>query len=105
MGGWGNGAGCQFDKHLVPLQFTFMGLDAVDLIIRFEAEFRIDIPDAVAATLVTPRKVIDFICQEHEDLTREQIAAQVQAIVIDQTGIRVMAYGEDKRFMEDFEMD
>ncbi len=36
-----------------------MGLDTVELVMAFEEEFEVDIPDADAAHMLTPRLVID----------------------------------------------
>ena len=41
-----------------------MGLDLVELVIRFEDAFGVAIPDKVAADLVTPRKVTDYVSSQ-----------------------------------------
>ena len=41
-----------------------MGLDGVELIIRFEETFDIRIPDEVAGNFQTPRDVIDYVCSQ-----------------------------------------
>lgn len=44
-----------------------MGLDSVELVIRVEDTFGIQIPDRDAAALTTPRKVTDFILSRVEE--------------------------------------
>jgi hypothetical protein len=45
----------------------FMGLDIVELVIRIEETFSIQIPDRVASELTTPRKVTDFILTQVDE--------------------------------------
>jgi hypothetical protein len=44
-----------------------MGLDSLELIIRIEDTFGIQISDRVAAGLTTPRKVTDFILSQVQE--------------------------------------
>lgn len=44
-----------------------MGLDLVELVIRTEETFDIQIPDRVASDLTTPKKVTDFILSQVEN--------------------------------------
>jgi hypothetical protein len=44
-----------------------MGLDLVELVIRIEEAFSIQIPDRVASELTTPRKVTDFILTQIDE--------------------------------------
>ena len=43
-----------------------MGLDLVELVMRLEDEFGIEIPDRDAECLTTPRKVADYLCSRIE---------------------------------------
>ena len=38
-----------------------MGLDLVELVMRFEEEFETEIPDQIAARLFTPKDVINYL--------------------------------------------
>ena len=116
-----------------------MGLDGVELVMAFEEEFGISIPDSAAEKMVTPRHVIDFVyearlaaerldAQAHvlgvleqipeeahtpkklvdrlrRSISREEVAMKVKQIVLEQLGLNESAYGEDKRFIEDFGID
>ncbi len=41
-----------------------MGLDSVELLVRFEKYFEINVPDAVAETLATPANVAAWLSQQ-----------------------------------------
>lgn len=43
-----------------------MGLDAVELVLAFENDFGITIPDSAAEKMRTPQDVIDFVVQEKQ---------------------------------------
>lgn len=47
-----------------------MGLDAVELVLAFEEEFGIAIPDAAAEKMRTPRDVIDFVLKERQHVAQ-----------------------------------
>ena len=86
-----------------------MGLDGVELVIRFEEEFGIVIPDSAAERMFTPSDVVSFVTDQlHTSgsaITRAQVADRVRQIVLDQTGIAEAVYSEEKRFIEDFGID
>lgn len=80
-----------------------MGLDSVELLIAWEEAFDITFTDEDAAQIFTPRGVIEFIAARRPDLTRDEIAARVREITLEQLGN--VDYGEDKRFVEDMGVD
>jgi acyl carrier protein len=63
-----------------------MGLDSVELLVRFEKYFEVDVPDAVAETLATPADVADWISQclalpaERNSLSREGVERHLEAL-------------------------
>ncbi|HEX8370530.1 MAG TPA: hypothetical protein VF604_18435 [Pyrinomonadaceae bacterium] len=84
-----------------------MGLDIVETVMRIEVEFEITIPNETAATLSTPRKVIDYLMTRSkisEKCSRDYVAA-VWLILEDEAGIKREDYTEDSRFVEDMGMD
>lgn len=86
-----------------------MGLDTVEMKMRIEEEFEIEIPDAIAVTFTTPRRVIDYLTSLPKFSTRnrprEYIADKVRAIIEDEVGINRREYHEDSRFIEDMGTD
>jgi len=85
-----------------------MGLDAVETVMRIEEEFEITISDEIAATLTTPREVIDYLMtrsEVSEKWSRDYIAVSVWLILEDELGIKREDYNEDSRFIEDMGMD
>ncbi len=111
-----------------------MGLDSVELVLALEGEFGVEISEAAAEQMRTPRDVIEWLvaAQERRELfqppprktgwfvthhkhwpdpaavrpvlPREAIAESVRRIVIEQMAIRPAEYREDGRFVEDFGM-
>jgi acyl carrier protein len=82
-----------------------MGLDTVELVMAFEARFGLDIPDTVAAELVTPRDVIDYLMANGAGggKSREEVARLVRQVIEEQTG--TYDFTEDSRFVEDMHLD
>jgi len=93
-----------------------MGLDAVELVMGFEEEFGVPMPDSEVEKMATPRDVIDWMCAQQargtlfsapgskpprgfQGFTREQIAARVRQVIRDQLGVGKFA--DDDRFVED----
>ena len=82
-----------------------MGLDVVEVIMAFEEEFGISIPDADCENLTTPRQVTEYVWGRisHERVTKEQVAARVREVVIRQTANE--DFNDDSHFMNDMGLD
>jgi hypothetical protein len=82
-----------------------MGLDTVELVMAFEERFGVSIPDAVAAELVTPRHVIDYLMATGAGggRSREEVAQLVRQVIEKETA--VYDFTEDSRFVEDMHLD
>ncbi len=73
-----------------------MGLEFVELIMAFEEEFDISIPNADASEMASQRKVVDYVMSKVPGLTREQIAERVRQIIEEETGVD--DFSEDDHF-------
>jgi len=82
-----------------------MGLDSVELVMAIEEEFGIEIADADAAHMRTPRDVIDHISRRCPGRERGTIAKRVREVIIEQLGIDEDIYREDADFIKDFDID
>jgi acyl carrier protein len=85
-----------------------MGLDTVELIVRIESDFGVSIPNEIAVTLSTPRRVIDYLMQQPSiasGKTRETVALELWFLLEDQLSIERFRYTEDSRFVEDMGID
>ena len=85
-----------------------MGLDLVELFMRFEEEFGVEIPDEVASTLFTPRNVIDYLMtkpQIYNQWSRDFVAQKVWLIMKDEVNIDQEKFTEDSRFIDDLNID
>ena len=82
-----------------------MGLDTVELVIAFEEEFGIIIPNEDAAELSTPRKVTDYVMstERGRGMTRDEVAAIVRKIIVEKTA--VTDFHEDSHFVYDMNLD
>lgn len=86
-----------------------MGLDLVEMVMRVEEEFEIEIPDEVAETMITPKNIIEYVIEQPnvklKMRPRESIANQIWTIIEDEGGVLRDDYDEDSRFIEDMGMD
>ncbi|MDF3075991.1 MAG: Acyl-carrier [Alphaproteobacteria bacterium] len=86
-----------------------MGLDSVELVMAFEKEFGIDIPDAEAEKMVTPRHVRDYVISEYhrrgKQADPDAIFEKVRDVTCLQINVRREAVSLDTRFVEDLGVD
>lgn len=86
-----------------------MGLDSVELVMDFEKEFDIEIPNATAEAMTTPRHVRDFVLSEYARLGRqadfEDGFDRIQAITARITALKPEKIGLDSHFVEDLGID
>lgn len=85
-----------------------MASDIVELIERVEHEFGVQIPNDVAATLETPRMVLDHLMtypSVSNGSSRETVALELWFVIEDQLGIDRYLFTKDSRFVSDFRID
>lgn len=82
-----------------------MGLDIVEMVMRIEEEFEIEIPNEIAEKFTTPKIVIDYLQIRFANRPREYIADKIWMIIEDEAGIERKDYNENSRFIEDMGMD
>lgn len=58
-----------------------MGMDGVELVMAFEEEFGISIPDSAASQMLTPRQVIDFVVEQRRRVAQIDAQAHVNRIL------------------------
>lgn len=91
-----------------------MGLELVEFVMTLEEEFKVDIPDSVAQTLTTPRKVYEWLILElradnphaipfGKAWSREQVVERTREIIREQFGIA--KFSDDDSFVEDLGID
>ncbi len=86
-----------------------MGLDSVELVMEFEAEFEIDIPDEVAATMVSIGTVTDWVHRHLATLGRArprlEVLERVCVITCAQCGVARAVLTEATEFVRDLGID
>lgn len=60
-----------------------MGLDAVELVLAFEEEFGVAIPDSAAEKMRTPRDVIDFVVMERQRVQKPDAQLHLASVLAD----------------------
>ena len=78
-----------------------MSRDVFELVLAFEREFGFSVPGAEAWRLSTPRGVTEYVWGRitHERMTKEQVAAWVRAVVVEQTSVE--DFTDDSHFVRD----
>ena len=81
-----------------------MGLDTVELVMEFEEEFAIVIPNAAAERIVTLRDAVDFIAAElaraGREADRDDIFSRVRRLTAEKANLDPSQIGLDDSFVE-----
>jgi len=86
-----------------------MGLDTVELVMTWEREFSLSIPNGVAETLVTPEHAAvaigKLLEQAGRPMSHEEIHRIIKQATLDISGLREHQYRRDGEFVRDFGLD
>jgi acyl carrier protein len=87
-----------------------MGLDIVELVMKVEEHFEIEIPDAEAAKLETVGLLHGYIVWELDRLgrfngDRDEVYARLRKVICDQLGIHPDEVVPSARFVDDLGAD
>jgi acyl carrier protein len=86
-----------------------MGLDTVELVMEFEEEFGIDIPNAAAEKMVTVGEVVDFFTLElacrGRVMDRADVLSRVRRLTAAKASIDPADIRESDRFVQDLGLD
>lgn len=86
-----------------------MGLDTVELVMTWERDFSLSIPNDIAATFITPEGAADAIgallSQAGRSMDSEEIHRIIKQATLEISGLREHQYRRDGRFVHDFGLD
>ena len=86
-----------------------MGLDTVELVMSFEKEFEIEIPDEIAQDLITVGAVVDYISAELVRCGRPRdpldIFLRVRKRTVDVAGVDARTITRSTKFVDDLNLD
>lgn len=87
-----------------------MGLDSVELVMKVEEHFDIEIPDDVAQSLETVGLLHNFVYQELQRLGRQgvgynQVFDDLRAIICEQLGVNARDVVSEAHFVRDLRVD
>lgn len=86
-----------------------MGLESVELVMEWEREFTIKIPNHMAATLETPElaanAIEDILASEGRSMDRASIERIIRKTTLDISGMEPGDYRPEGKFVQDFGLD
>jgi acyl carrier protein len=86
-----------------------MGLDIVELVMRVEEEFDVDIPDKVQETILTVGDLADAVAAELTRLGRpadpNDIFGRVKKLTVERAEVKPEKVTRDAKFVDDLGMD